>query len=168
MGTTVNQKRSFFNLSKAKRRVSALQEGDLHPDQVTLIANELGVREQDVVEMNRRMGGDLSLNVPMNEDDNSVEWQDLLVEDGSSQESRLGEREESETRRKVLCAALTALNDRERHIFEARRLMDAPLTPDELASEFCISPERDRQIEAKAFDKVRRAARVAVARRGVH
>jgi RNA polymerase sigma-32 factor len=161
MGTTVNQKRLFFNLTKAKRRVSALQEGDLRPDQVTLIANELGVSEQDVVEMNRRMSGDVSLNMPVNDDDDSVEWQDRLVEDGSNQESRLAESEESETRRRALGVALTVLDDRERHIFEARWLMDAPLTLDELAIEFRISPERVRQIEARAFEKVQRAAHLA-------
>jgi RNA polymerase sigma-32 factor len=165
MGTTVNQKKLFFNLPKAKRRMSALQDGDLRSDQVTLIANELGVTEQDVVEMNRRMSGDLSLNVPMNEDDDSVEWQDRLVEDSSDQESCLAESEESETRRRVLGVALTVLNDRERHIFEARRLMDTPLTLDELAIEFRISPERVRQIEARAFEKVQRAAHLACARK---
>lgn len=158
MGTTVNQKRLFFNLPKAKRRVSALQEGDLRPDQVTLIANELCVSEQDVVEMNRRMSGDVSLNVPMNEDDDSAEWQDRLVDDATNQESRLAESEESETRRKALGVALTVLDDRERHIFEARRLMDAPLALNELAIEFRISPERVRQIEARAFKKVQSAA----------
>ena len=97
MGTTVNQKRLFFNLARAKRRLSALQEGDLRPDQVSLIASGLGVTEQEVVDMNGRMSGDLSLNVPLNEEDDSVEWQDRLVDEGSDQELRLAESEESET-----------------------------------------------------------------------
>jgi RNA polymerase sigma-32 factor len=165
MGTTLNQKKLFFNLAKAKRRLSAFEVGDLHPDQVTFIANELGVTEQDVVEMNRRLSGDVSLNVPLNEEDDSVEWQDRLVEEGSDQESRLAESEESETRRRALGMALTVLDDRERHIFEARRLMDPPLTLDELAIEFRISRERVRQIEATAFQKVQRAVHGAMSRR---
>ena len=166
MGTTVNQRKLFFGLPKAKRRLSALQEGDLLPDQVTRIANELGVTEQDVVEMNRRLSGDISLNVPLNEEDGSVEGQDRLVEEGSDQETRLAENDESETRRRALGEALTVLDDRERHIFEARRLMDPPLTLDDLAIEFCISREWVRQIELSAFEKVQRAAHVACARRG--
>jgi RNA polymerase sigma-32 factor len=165
MGTTVNQKKLFFNLAKAKRRLSALQEGDLLPHQVTFIANELGVTEQEIVEMNGRMSGDLSLNMPLNEDDHSVEWQDRLVDEGSDQESCLAESEESETRRRALGVALTVLGGRERHIFEARRLTDPPLTLDELAIRFRISRERVRQIEAIAFQKVRRATHVASARK---
>ena len=165
MGTTVNQKKIFFNLPKTKHRLSALQEGDLGPDQVTHIANELGVTEREVVDMNRRMSGDLSLNVPLNEEDASVEWQDQLMEKGSNQELRLAESEESETRRMALGVALTVLNERERYIFEARRLIEPPLTLDELAIEFRISPERVRQIEGRAFDKVQKAAQVACARR---
>jgi RNA polymerase sigma-32 factor len=165
MGTTVNQKKLFFNLPKAKRRLTALQEGDLRPDQVTLIANELGVTEQEVVDMNRRMTGDVSLNAPVNNENNSIEWQDQLVEEGSNQELCLAETEESESRRNALGVALTVLNERERYIFEARRLIDPPLLLDELAMEFRISPERVRQIEVSAFEKVRKAARVACARR---
>jgi RNA polymerase sigma-32 factor len=165
IGTTVNQKKLFFNLSKAKRQISALQQADLDPEKVTLIANELGVAERDVVEMNQRISRDVSLNVPMNQEDDSAEWQDTLVEEGSSQETSLAETEESETRRRALSVALTVLNDRERRIFEGRRLMDPPLTLDDLAVECCISRERVRQIEAMAFQKVRRAAHVARARR---
>jgi RNA polymerase sigma-32 factor len=165
MGTTVNQKKLFFNLSEAKRRLSAFEVGDLRPDQVTLIANELGVTEQDVVEMNRRLSGDMSLNVPLNDEGGLVEWQDRLVEEGSDQESRLAESEESETRRRALGMALTVLDDRERCIFEARRLMEPPLTLDQLAIEFRISRERVRQIEASAFQKVQRAAHGAMSRR---
>lgn len=168
LGTTVNQKKLFFNLAKAKRRQSALQEGDLRPNQVTLIANELGVAEQDIVEMNGRMSGDLSLNVPLNEEDHSVQWQDRLVDEGSDQESRLAESEESETRRRALGVALTVLDDRERHILEARRLIDPPLTLDELAIECRISRERVRQIEASAFQKVQRVTHAACERRWHH
>ena len=166
MGTTANQKKLFFNLPAAKRRLSALQDGDLRPDQVTLIANDLGVTERDVVEMNRRLGGDKSLNVPLNEDDDSVEWQDRLVEEGSDQESHLAETEEYETRRVTLGVALTVLDDRERHIFEARRLVDPPLTLERLAMKFRISRERVRQIETRAFKKVQRAAHAASERSG--
>src|SRR5271165_2769366 len=161
MGTTANQEKLFFNLPKAKRRLSALQDGDLRPDQVTLIANDLGVTEQDVVEMNRRLSGDVSLNVSVNEDDDSVEWQDRLVEEGSDQESHLAESEEYETRRTALCLALTVLDDRERHIFESRRLVDPPLTLEDFAMQFHISRERVRQIETRAFKKVQRAAHAA-------
>jgi RNA polymerase sigma-32 factor len=165
MGTTVNQKKLFFNLAKAKRRVSALQEGDLRPDQVTLIANELGVTERDTLEMNRRMSGDVSLNVRVNEEGNSVEWQDLLVDEGSDQESRLAQSEDLEVRRRALGAAIAALDDRDRRILEGRRLIDPPLTLDELAIEFRISRERVRQIEIIAFRKVQRATRIACTRR---
>ncbi len=158
MGTTANQKKLFFNLPKAKRRLSALQDVDLRPGQVTLITKELGVTEQDVVEMNRRLSGDVSLNVRLNEDDDSVEWQDRLVEEGSDQESHLAESEEYEARRTALRRALTVLDDRERHIFESRRLVDPPLTLEHLAMQFHISRERVRQIETRAFKKVQRAA----------
>ena len=164
MGTTVNQRKLFFNLP-AKRRLSALQEGDLRPDHVTLIANELAVSEQDVVEMNRRMARDAYLNAPMNDDDDSVEWQDRLMEQSPDPESRLAESDELEARRMALGVALTVLDDRERHIFERRRLIDPAVTLDELAIEFRISRERVRQIETRAFHKVQMAAHVACARR---
>jgi RNA polymerase sigma-32 factor len=165
MGTTVNQKRLFFNLARAKRRLSALQEGDLRPDQVSLIASGLGVTEQEVVDMNRRLTGDVSLNVPLNEDGNSVAWQDRLADEASDQETRLAESEEAQTRRSALGVALRVLDDRERHIFEARRLNEPPFTLDELAIELRISRERVRQIEASAFQKVQKAVHVACARR---
>src|SRR5438105_2253140 len=128
MGTTANQKKLFFNLRKAKSRISALEEGDLKPDQVKLIARRLGVTEQDVVDMNRRLGGDVSLNSPIREEGDSGEWQDWLVDDSSDQESRLGASEEADNRRQALGEALRVLNDRERRIFEARRLADDPIT----------------------------------------
>ena len=164
IGTTFNQRKLFFNLPKAKRRLSALDGGDLRPDQITLIAKRLAVTEKEVVEMNRRLSGDVSLNVPLNEDGVSVEWQDRLVDEGSDQESCVAESEESETRRKALRLALTVLDDRERQIFEARRLVDPPLTLQEPATKLCISRERIRQIEDRAFQKVRRAVHGAMSR----
>ena len=163
MGTTANQKKLFFNLRKAKSRISALEEGDLRPDQVKLIAKRLGVTEQDVVDMNRRLGGDVSLNSPIRDDGDSGEWQDWLVDDSSSQETRLAESEESDNRRKALGDALTVLNERERRIFEARRLADEPITLEELAEEFGVSRERVRQIEVRAFEKVQKAVKSRIA-----
>src|SRR6202049_1251766 len=126
MGTTANQKKLFFNLRKAKSKISALDEGDMRPDQVKLIAKRLGVTEQDVIDMNRRLGGDASLNAPIREDGDSGEWMDWLVDDSVSQERRLGQSGEAEDRHKALGEALTVLNDRERRIFEARRPGDEP------------------------------------------
>jgi RNA polymerase sigma-32 factor len=163
MGTTANQKKLFFNLRKAKSKISALEEGDLRPDQVKLIARRLGVTEQDVVDMNRRLGGDVSLNSPIREDGDSGEWQDWLVDDASDQETRLAESEESDNRRKALGDALSVLNDRERRIFEARRLADDPITLEDLAAEFGVSRERVRQIEVRAFEKVQRAVKSRIA-----
>jgi RNA polymerase sigma-32 factor len=163
MGTTANQKKLFFNLRKAKSRISALEEGDLRPDQVKLIAKRLGVTEQDVVDMNRRLGGDVSLNSPIREEGDSGEWQDWLVDDTVSQETRLAESEEADNRRKALGEALTVLNERERRIFEARRLADEPITLEELADEFGVSRERVRQIEVRAFERIEKAVRHRVA-----
>ena len=163
MGTTANQKKLFFNLRKAKSKISALEEGDLRPDQVKLIAKRLGVTEQDVVDMNRRLGGDVSLNAPIREDGDSGEWQDWLVDDVSDQETRLAESEELDNRRKALGDALSVLNDRERRIFEARRLADDPITLEDLAAEFGVSRERVRQIEVRAFEKVQRAVKNRIA-----
>jgi RNA polymerase sigma-32 factor len=163
MGTTANQKKLFFNLRKAKSKISALEEGDLRPDQVKLIAKRLGVTEQDVVDMNRRLGGDVSLNAPIRDDGDSGEWQDWLVDEVSDQEERLVADEESDNRRKALGEALSVLNDRERRIFEARRLADDAITLEELAAEFGVSRERVRQIEVRAFEKVQRAVKNRIA-----
>ncbi|GLK78887.1 MULTISPECIES: RNA polymerase sigma factor RpoH [Methylopila] len=163
MGTTANQKKLFFNLRKAKSQISALDEGDLRPDQVKQIATKLGVTETDVIDMNRRLGGDASLNSPLREDEGSSEWQDWLVDETDSQESRLAENQELDNRRQALSGALMVLNDRERRIFEARRLADDPLTLEELSSEFGVSRERVRQIEVRAFEKVQDAVRKNVA-----
>src|SRR5881227_668398 len=159
MGTTANQKKLFFNLRKAKSKISALEEGDLRPDQVQVIAKRLGVTEQDVVDMNRRLGGDASLNAPIRDDGESGEWQDWLVDEVSDQETRLVEDEELDNRRQALSSALSVLNDRERRIFEARRLADDPITLEDLAAEFGVSRERVRQIEVRAFEKVQRAVK---------
>jgi RNA polymerase sigma-32 factor len=163
MGTTANQKKLFFNLRKAKSKISALEEGDMRPDQVKLIAKRLGVGEQDVIDMNRRLGGDASLNTPIREDGDSGEWQDWLVSDAPSQERILAENEELDNRRKALGEALNVLNDRERRIFEARRLSDDPITLEELAVEFGVSRERVRQIEVRAFEKVQSAVKNRIA-----
>ena len=163
MGTTANQKKLFFNLRKAKSKISALQEGDLRPDQVQIIAKRLGVTEQDVVDMNRRLGGDASLNAPIRDDGESGEWQDWLADDSESQETVMAEHEELDNRRKALSSALDVLNDRERRIFEARRLADDPVTLEELAAEFGVSRERVRQIEVRAFEKVQKAVKNRVA-----
>lgn len=159
MGTTANQKKLFFNLRKAKSKISALQEGDLRPDQVKVIAKRLGVTEKDVVDMNRRLGGDSSLNAPIREDGDSGEWQDWLADDSVGQEQIMAEGEELDNRRTALKSALAVLNDRERRIFEARRLADDPVTLEELAEEFGVSRERVRQIEVRAFEKVQKAVK---------
>jgi RNA polymerase sigma-32 factor len=158
MGTTANQKKLFFNLRKAKGRISALEEGDLRPDQVKQIATKLGVTEQDVVEMNRRLGGDASLNAPLREEGEG-EWQDWLVDTGASQEEVLAEQEEGQNRLAALRNALSVLNPRERRIFEARRLSDDPITLEDLSTEFGVSRERVRQIEVRAFEKIQEAVK---------
>jgi len=158
MGTTASQKKLFFNLRKAKSQISALEEGDLRPEQLKTIATRLGVNEQDVVDMNRRLGGDASLNAPLRGDgDGEGEWQDWLVDDKDNQEFVLVEAEESQNRHKALRSALDVLNPRERRIFEARRLQDEPETLEVLSAEFDISRERVRQIEVRAFEKVQAA-----------
>ncbi len=159
MGTTANQKRLFFNLRKMKGQIQALEEGDLRPDQVEQIATKLGVTEEDVVSMNRRLGGDTSLNAPLRADSESGEWQDWLVDDSPGQEERLVESEELDNRRQLLRDAMDVLNDRERRIFEARRLTDDPVTLEDLSSEFGVSRERVRQIEVRAFEKVQKAVK---------
>jgi RNA polymerase sigma-32 factor len=163
LGTTANQKKLFFNLRKAKNKISALEEGDLRPDQVKIIARRLGVTEQNVVDMNRRLDGDVSLNAPIRKEGDPSEWQDWLVDETSDQETRLAESEESDNRRKALGEAVSVLNDRERRIFEARRLADDPITLQDLACEFGVSRERVRQIEVRAFEKVQKAVKNRVA-----
>jgi len=166
MGTTANQKRLFFNLRKVKGKIQALDEGDLKPEQVTEIATRLNVSEAEVVSMNRRLSGDASLNAPIraSEGDSGGEWQDWLVDDHENQEEMLVEQDELDNRRKMLAEAIGVLNDREKRIFEARRLADDPLTLEELSSEFDISRERVRQIEVRAFEKVQDAVKAAARR----
>jgi len=163
MGTTANQKKLFFNLRKAKSKISALEEGDMRPDQVATIAKRLGVGEQDVIDMNRRLGGDVSLNAPIRNDGDTGEWQDWLVDDRDNQETTLTQSEELGNRRRALSDALSVLNDRERRIFEARRLAEDPITLEQLADEFGVSRERVRQIEVRAFEKVQKAVKNRVA-----
>jgi RNA polymerase sigma-32 factor len=155
MGTTANQKKLFFRLRKAKNKISVLDDGDMRPDQVQVIAKRLGVAEQEVIEMNRRLGGDASLNAATRENGDAGEWQDWLVDETPSAEVTLVENEEFEARREALGEALSVLNPRERRIFAARRLAEGPLTLDELADELGVSRERVRQIETRAFEKVR-------------
>src|SRR6476620_5659924 len=166
MGTTANQKKLFFNLRKAKSQISALDEGDLRPDQVKSIAKSLGVEENEVFEMNRRLGGDASLNAPVREDGEG-EWQDWLVDESTNQETALAESEERDNRSKALRKALGVLNDRERRIFEARRLAEDPITLEELSDEFGVSRERVRQIEVRAFEKIQEAVKKNLAAREV-
>jgi len=163
MGTTANQKKLFFNLRKAKSKISVLQEGDMRPDQVKLIAKRLGVAEQDVIDMNRRLGGDTSLNAPVREEGYSGEWQDRLVDEHADQETTLAASEEIDNRGTALTEALSALNDRERRIFEARRLAEGPIRLKELADEFGVSRERVRQIDARVFEKVQKTVKSRVA-----
>ena len=163
MGTTASQKKLFFNLRKIKGQLKALDDGDLRPDQVKHIATHLGVPEVDVVSMNRRLGGDSSLNSPVRSDSESGEWQDWLVDDTIDQETALGESQELERRRVLLSDAIKNLNDREKRIFTARRLSEDPMTLEELSGEFGVSRERIRQIEVRAFEKVQKAVHEAAA-----
>jgi len=163
MGTSANQKRLFFHLRKAKSKISVLDEGDMRPDQVELIAKRLGVTEHAVIDMNRRLGGDASLNDTIREDGDSAEWQDWLVGESPDQETTLAASEEFANRRKTLSDALTVLNKRERRIFETRRLAEERIALVELAEEFGVSRERVRQIEVSAFEKVQNAVKHRVA-----
>jgi RNA polymerase sigma-32 factor len=163
MGTTASHRKLFFNLRKAKSRISALDEGDMRQDQVKLIAKRLGVTERAVIDMNRRLGGDASLNDTIREGRDSAEWRDLLVGESPDQERMLAASEEFDNRRDALSIVLGALNARERRIFENRRLAEDPMTLAELADEFGVSRERVRQIEARAFEKVQTAVKTRVA-----
>ena len=159
IGTTTNQKKLFFKLRSAKSKIAALESGDLHPDQVAMIAKNLDVADQDVIDMNRRLGGDKSINAPLHEDGETGEWQDYLVDQSPSPEAIIVEQDEKDHQRKALIAAIDVLDDRERRIFEARYLADEPLTLEDLAAKFKVSRERIRQIEVRAFEKVRKAAK---------
>jgi len=160
MGTTANQKKLFFNLRKVKGQLQAIEEGDLKPDQVAEIARRLAVPAEDVISMNRRLSGDSSLNSPVRADSEG-EWQDWLVDESESQEARLVDSEEASMRHGLLTSAMDKLNDRERRVFEARRLQDDPATLEDLSQEFGVSRERIRQIEVRAFEKVQKAVKNA-------
>ncbi len=158
MGTTANQKRLFFNLRKVKGKIKALDDGDLNPEQVKEIATRLQVSEEEVVSMNRRLSGDASLNAPIRASEGeSGEWQDWLVDESDTPEQVLANQDELENRRSMLHDAMSVLNEREKRIFEARRLAEDPITLEDLSGEFDISRERVRQIEVRAFEKVQDA-----------
>jgi RNA polymerase sigma-32 factor len=163
IGTTANQKKLFFKLRSAKRRIAAFESGDLHPDQVASIAQSLDVSDQDVIDMNRRLGGDKSINAPIRDDGETGEWQDYLVDQSPSPEAIVVEQDETERQRKALIAAIDVLDGRERSIFEARLMADDPPTLEELSAKFKVSRERVRQLEARAFEKVRKAAKARAA-----
>jgi RNA polymerase sigma-32 factor len=158
IGTTTNQKKLFFKLRAAKSKIAAFENSDLRPDQVTLIATTLGVGNKDVIDMNRRLGGDASLNAPIQEE-GLGEWQDTLVDEAPSPEAILVAHDETDHRHEALVRAIGVLSDRERRIFEARHLVEEPRTLDDLAEEFHVSRERVRQIEVRAFEKVQIAAK---------
>jgi len=158
MGTTAAQKKLFFNLRRMKSKLDAFEDGDLRPEDLRKIATDLGVSEEEVTSMNRRMamGGDASLNVSMREDGEG-EWQDALVDQGQLQDERIAEAEEKSVRHNMLNEAMAALNDREKHILVERRLAEEPKTLEELSQVYGVSRERVRQIEVRAFDKLQKA-----------
>jgi RNA polymerase sigma-32 factor len=165
MGTTAAQKKLFFNLRKLKGQLQAMEEGDLSPENLKKIATELDVPEADVVSMNRRLASpDHSLNAPLRSDSEG-EWQDWLVDESESQETKLGERQELGLRRDLLEKAMTHLNDRERHILTERRLQENPTTLEDLSQQYGISRERVRQIEVRAFEKLQKAMKAAAVER---
>ncbi len=169
IGTTASQKKLFFNLRKVKNQISALEEGDLHPEHVTTIAERLNVSEDDVISMNRRMtGADQSLNAPLRRDGESLdEWQDWLVDESMDQEARVAESEELGQRRALLTSAMSDLNEREQAILTARRLADDPSTLEDLSQEYGISRERVRQIEVRAFEKLQQSMLAAAEEKGL-
>jgi RNA polymerase sigma-32 factor len=158
MGTTASQKKLFFNLRRMKKNLEAFEDTDLHPDDVKKIATDLGVPENDVVSMNRRMmmGGDASLNVSVREDGEGS-WQDWLADDRPLQDETVADAEEAQMRHGLLVEAMDSLNDRERHILTDRRLVDDPKTLEELSQVYNVSRERVRQIEVRAFEKLQKA-----------
>ncbi len=169
LGTTSAQKKLFFNLRKAKARIGALEEGDLHPDKVKQIAHDLGVTEDEVISMNRRMSGaDASLNATVGSDGDSVmQWQDWLADENADQAADYEERDELEARRELLAQALEVLNEREKDILTQRRLADTPVTLEELSKQYKVSRERIRQIEVRAFEKLQKKMRELAAERGM-
>jgi RNA polymerase sigma-32 factor len=161
IGTTAAQKKLFFNLRKAKSQIKAIEDGDLRPENVKQIATKLGVTEEEVVSMNRRLAApDHSLNAPMRADQEG-EWQDWLVDDKPNQETLLADQEQKDDRSELLAEGMKALNERERYILTERRLKDEPTTLEDLSKHYDISRERVRQIEVRAFEKLQRAIRDA-------
>jgi RNA polymerase sigma-32 factor len=169
LGTTSAQKKLFFNLRKAKAKIGALEEGDLHPDNVKQIATDLGVTEDEVISMNRRMSGsDASLNATVGtEGEGTMQWQDWLEDEDADQATDYEERDELEARRELLAAALDVLNDREKDILTQRRLADQPLTLEELSGQYNVSRERIRQIEVRAFEKLQKKMRDLAREKGM-
>jgi RNA polymerase sigma-32 factor len=158
MGTTAAQKKLFFNLRRMKAKLDAFEDGDLSPEHLAKIATDLGVTEEEVTSMNRRMamGGDTSLNVPMREDGES-QWQDWLQDEGPLQDEAVADAQEADVRHEMLVSAMEDLNDREKHILTERRLTDDPKTLEELSQVYGVSRERVRQIEVRAFEKLQKA-----------
>jgi RNA polymerase sigma-32 factor len=170
LGTTAAQKKLFFNLRKAKNKIGAIEDGELRPENVEKIATALGVTGEEVVSMNRRMGGggDASLNAPLSADgDGASEWQDWLTDDDADQASAYAEQQEMDQRRELLVAAMDGLNERERHILTERKLRDEPMTLEQLSEVYGVSRERIRQIEARGFDKLQRRMRDLAIERGL-
>ena len=162
MGTTAAQKKLFFNLRRIKGQIEAIEEGDLKPENVAEIARRLGVSEDEVVSMNRRLTApDSSLNAPLRDESDS-EWQDMLVDEDMDQEERLVERDELSLRQQLLGDAMSVLNDREKHILTERRLKEEPATLEDLSQQYNISRERVRQIEVRAFEKLQKAMKNAM------
>ena len=158
MGTTSAQKKLFFNLRKAKNKIGVMEEGDLRPENVKKIADTLHVSQQEVISMNRRMGGgDSSLNVLVNtNNEGTLEWQDWIEDENSDHATKFADQDELDSRKKLLDCAMTSLNQREADILRKRRLMDDPLTLEELSGEYSVSRERIRQIEVRAFEKLQK------------
>jgi RNA polymerase sigma-32 factor len=168
LGTTSAQKKLFFNLRKAKARIGALEEGDLHPDNVAKIAHDLNVTEDEVIAMNRRLsGGDASLNATVGAEDGAAQWQDWLEDEDADQASAYAEQDELDTRRELLARAMDVLNERERDILMQRRLEENPVTLEELSSQYDVSRERIRQIEVRAFEKLQKRMRDLAKERGL-
>ena len=169
MGTTAAQKKLFFNLRKAKNKIGAIEEGELRPENVAKIAEQLNVTEAEVISMNRRMaGGDASLNAQIKSDgDGQAEWQDWLEDESADQAADLAERDELEGRRELLIESMRELNERERHILTERKLKDSPVTLEELSEVYNVSRERIRQIEVRAFEKLQKRMRELAAERGM-
>ncbi|MZR14073.1 RNA polymerase sigma factor RpoH [Maritimibacter sp. DP07] len=169
LGTTSAQKKLFFNLRKAKARIGALEDGDLHPDKVKQIAHDLNVTEDEVISMNRRMsGGDASLNATItNDGDSTMQWQDWLEDEDADQATDYEERDELTVRREMLAEAMDVLNDREKDILTQRRLSDETVTLEDLSGQYDVSRERIRQIEVRAFEKLQKRMKELAAEKGL-